>query len=337
LAFNHFVRSSKKLSIRILDFVAVHCAPGETLFMRALLLISCLVLCLSNLLRANDSASTRTSPDPSPSTWQTLPQGELILHPFASAPFPHPSRENGYTNPNGKRFPRAGHYDDSTIGIFIPANYHAGDEVDYVVHFHGWSNHVSRVMEHYKLPEQFAAANVNAILIVPQGPKDAQDSSGGKLEDPAGFSRMMSEITRFLFAEKKIQTHKIGRIVLSAHSGGYKVTAAVLNRGGLGGNITDVDLLDASYGDLGIFAAWCRNDPSHRLVSLFTDHLANENQQLMGMLKNASVKYQLLDESTITNKQLRARGGIFMHTKGPHDQVPVDYFGRLVKTSSLGR
>ena len=135
----------------------------------------------------------------------------------------------------------------------------------------------------------------------------------------------------FLNAEGKIHTTRIGRIALSAHPGGYKVTAAILNHGGLADHITDVILLDASYGSLQWFADWCNADPNHRLVSLFTDHLAEENAELIKLLR---VNHRELDEATLTDEQLLPRGPVFMHTKGPHDQVPTQYFGRLVKTSA---
>ena len=74
------------------------------------------------------------------------------------------------------------------------------------------------------------------------------------------------------------------------------------------------------------FADWCKADPSHRLVSLFTDHLTEENKELMGLLNKARV----LNEAKLSGECFAARGATFMHTKGPHDQVPVDYFGRLL-------
>ena len=264
--------------------------------------------------------------------WRKLPQGELILRPFANAPYPHPSRAEGFKSKR-TTYPADPHYLDSTVGIFIPAGYVPGDTVDYVVHFHGHANHVSKVLEQYKLPEQLAGAKVNAILLVPQGPKDASDSGGGKLElDPGGFARHIDEVTAYLNAEGKIHTSKVGKIALSAHSGGYKVTAAILHHGGMEKNISDVLLLDASYGSLEWFADWCKADASHRLVSLFTDHLADENRQLMTLLDKAGVKYQKLDETTLSDEQLRFRGPTFMHTKGPHDQVPIEYFGRLLSS-----
>src|SRR6185436_12978172 len=108
--------------------------------------------------------------------------GQFILRPFEHAPFPHKSRDEGHKY--GKTFfPRDTNYADSTVGIVIPDGYQPGDTVDYIVHFHGWGNHVSKVIKEYKLMEQLKAAKVNAILLVPQGPKDASDSGGGKLEN----------------------------------------------------------------------------------------------------------------------------------------------------------
>src|SRR5207302_6543486 len=130
----------------------------------------------------------------------------------------------------------------------------------------------------YKLIEQVAAVKVNAVLVVPQGPRDAADSGCGKLElDKNGMRDLLDEITTFLQSEGKVTTPKLGKVVLSAHSGGYKVTAAVLDHGGLSDNITDVFLLDASYGSLEWFANWCKADKRHHLVSLFTEHVAGEN------------------------------------------------------------
>ena len=271
-------------------------------------------------------------------SWQKTPEGELILRPFATAPYPHKSRENGFKGSKTTFGPE--HYQDSTVGIFIPNGFENSDggNIDYIVHFHGHMNHVSNVITKYKLPQQMAAAKVKAILIVPQGPKDAADSGGGKLELERGaFQDFIRDVGHFLYAEGKVK-HKepsVGRIVLSTHSGGYKVTAAILDHGGLVPHISDVLLLDSSYGSLPWFADWCKADPNHRLVSLYTDHLADENKELMGLLDEDGVKYRQLDEATLKDEELKPRGPVFIHTKGPHDQVGLDYFQRLVETVGL--
>jgi hypothetical protein len=264
--------------------------------------------------------------------WQAIPHGSLMLRPFRYAPYPHPSREQGFKGRTAT-YPADPHYIDATVGLVIPAGYVPGETVDYIVHFHGHNNHVSKVIAQYKLAEQLAGSKVNAILIVPQGPRDAADSGGGKLElEPGGLEKLVNEVTQYLRAEGKIHATRIGRIALTSHSGGYKVTAAVLDHGGLADRITDVLLLDSSYGSLEWFAHWAAASPDHRLVSLFTPHLAKANEELIGLLDKAEVKHQTLTEAALTDAELARRGPTFMATAVPHDQVPVEYFGRLVGT-----
>lgn len=260
--------------------------------------------------------------------WQRLPEGQLILRPFEHAPYPHPSRDKGF-----KTFGPE-HYQDSTVGLFIPAGYEPGDRVNYIVHFHGHVNNVANVLKKYKLEQQLDDAHVNAILIVPQGPKDAADSGGGKLElDPGAFAHLITEVTAFLKSQGKIKTGVVGDITLTAHSGGYKVTAAILHQGGMEKNITDVILLDASYGNLDSFAAWCAGGNDRRLVSLFTEHLAPENAQLMKMLDDAHVKYEKLLEMDAS--KMAGRGFYFSPVTVKHDEVAVNYFGPLIKSCAV--
>ncbi len=177
---------------------------------------------------------------------------------------------------------------------------------------------------------QLAAAKVNAILIVPQGPKDAQDSGGGKLEnDPGAFAKLMGEVTDYLNAEGKIHTKKIGKIVLTTHSGGQQATGRHYTLGGMNDHITDVPLLDPSHGSPRNGSPdWCKADKSHRLASLFTDHLAKTNDEFMGDLDKADVKYIKLDEPTLTDEQFRPRGPSSC-TPRPHDFN----FSRTLKSS----
>ena len=317
-------------SASVEHLLAIALGNGDTQFMRANAAFFALLVTITLPVV---SAQT-TQP-----TWQATPQGQLILRPFLHAPYPHPSREHGFEG-RSTTYPANPHYTDSTVGIVIPAGYLQGDTVDYVVHFHGHNNHVAKVITQYKLAEQLSAARVNGILIVPQGPRDAADSGGGKLELDAGaFEQLMGEVTEFLNAQRKIRTTRIGRIVLSSHSGGYKVTAAILDHGGLAEHINDVLLLDSSYGSLESFAHWAAASADHRLVSLYTQHLAGANKELMGMLDRAGTRYRLIaiDEAAVQDQVFARRGVTFMATTIPHDEVPVEYFARLIKTGDFSR
>jgi hypothetical protein len=194
------------------------------------------------------------------------------------------------------------------------------------------------VLDHYRLPEQVVASGCNAILIIPQGPKDAADSGFGRMEDDGGFEALMREIVEYLHAEKKIPTTTIGQIVLTAHSGGYNAVAAICDHGGLRENITDVLLFDASYGGLEHYADWIALGHDRRLVSIFTAHLAPANFELLTLLKQQNVSYEILMEKNLTPDVLKKRTAIFIHTEDlPHDEVPTkrDYYALFLRTSAL--
>jgi hypothetical protein len=281
------------------------------------------------------SATAERAPDSA--AWSASAEGATILRPFHYAPFPHASRAKGYTY-SGTLFDAPTHYSDSTVGIFIPAGYKPGPTVDYVVHFHGWSNHVASVLDHYELRQQMHASGCNAILLVPQGPKDAQDSSGGRLEtEPGAFESLLREVTQFLVDSGKIHTTHLGSIVLTAHSGGYLVTGAILRQTALRAQITDVLLFDASYGELEAFANWAA-EKHHRLVSIFTRHLAPENFMLTTLLQKRHTPFTSLLEPDLMASLLAPRHPLFVHTPDlPHDEVMQKhaYFALFLRTSAL--
>lgn len=291
--------------------------------------MSIVLLCAMSVLMMSDAT---TQPG-----WQTIDQGELILRSFENAPFPHPSRKDGWKYQE-TFYPADKHYSDSTIGIFIPKTFKPSEKVDIVVHFHGWGNNVAKVISQFDLPNQMIKSGKNAILLVPQGPKDASDSGSGKMEDEGGFERMIREVVAFLHAEGKLPAENIGKIVIGGHSGGYKAMGFICKHGGLRENITDVICYDATYGQLDLFADWCKLGGNRRLVSIFTEHLASENFQLMTLLKKRDVKFDYMLEADMTQDRLMQRCPIIIHTlELSHNDVLAkkDYFGLWVGTSGI--
>src|SRR5205814_7358206 len=136
------------------------------------------------------------------------------LKDFSTAPFPHPNRADGWTNRAGKTF-SAEHYRDSTVGIVIPKTYTPSEKIDLIVHFHGHNNYVASVLDTYHLAAEVVASGKNAILIVPQGPREVPDSNFGKMEDAGGFEALVRDVVKFLYDEKKIPTREIRRIIIT--------------------------------------------------------------------------------------------------------------------------
>jgi hypothetical protein len=267
------------------------------------------------------------------------PLGQLMVMSFVSAPFPHPAREAGHQY-HDQFFSAAEHYSDSTVALFIPKNFRATDRIDFVVHFHGWHHTVAGTLPEYKLIEQFAAAGKNAILIVPQGPRDAPDSFGGKLEDTNGFATFMQEALTKLEASGVVTNPhaEIGDIILSGHSGGYHVMAAIADHGGLSGQIREVWLFDALYGNVDEFTDWQKRE-NGRLLDIYTDHggTKEETEFLMGNDKTNGVSFFASEDTNAAPENLETNKIVFLHTDMVHNEVVSKRgtFEEFLKTSDL--
>lgn len=264
-------------------------------------------------------------------------QGELIFTQLPSAPFPHPKRADGHRY-KGQLFSAKEHYSDSSVAIFIPKGFRETGKVDFIVHFHGWGSHVEAVLDHYRLIEQLVASNRNAVLVVPQGPRDAPDSFGGKLEDPDGFKRFMADVAdtlRHKSALKK-KDFAVGQIVLSGHSGGFEVIAAILDHGGLTEQIREVWLFDALYAQTPRFLAWIDRKQG-RFIDIYTEHggTKKETEQLMATLKKRGTAFLSGKESETKNSALRSNRLVFLYSDLPHDEVVFkrQQFCNYLKTS----
>jgi hypothetical protein len=273
-----------------------------------------------------------------PETSLAVP-GSLIVTQFVSAPFPHPARAGGHSY-QGRFFSTRDHYSDSTVAMFVPQRFHATKQVDFVVHFHGWNNTVAGTLKQFAVLEQFAASGKNAVLLVPEGPHDAPDSFGGKLEDTNGFQIFMAEAVRKLCANGVLPgtNCQIGSIILSGHSGGYHVIAAILDHGGLTQNIREVWLFDALYGGTGNFVAWQKRTAG-RMLDIYTDHggTKEETEKLMAFYRAAGVSFFAAADTNATPENLGAHRLVFLHSDMTHNDVFArrKTFEEFLKTSCL--
>jgi D-alanyl-D-alanine carboxypeptidase/D-alanyl-D-alanine-endopeptidase (penicillin-binding protein 4) len=274
-----------------------------------------------------------------PLAQQFAPLGTLIVTQFVNAPFPHPARAAGHRY-HDEFYSAAEHYSDRTVALFIPKHFHAAAEVDFVVHFHGWHNTVAGTLEQFQLVSQFAASGKNAILIVPEGPRDAPDSFGGKLEDTNGFAAFMAEVMEKLRGgggPLPAET-RLGSVIISGHSGGYHVMAAILDHGGLADKIREAWLFDALYGNAENFTAWQQRGHG-RLLDIYTDHGGTkvETEKMMAGYRAAGTDFYAAEDAAATADQLRTNAIVFLHSGLAHDEVIAKRgaFGQFLKTSCL--
>ncbi len=266
--------------------------------------------------------------------WKSSTDGDLALVPFKSAPFPYSSRDNGYTYEK-TFYSRDDHYNDSTVGVFIPKQFKPTQTVNFVVHFHGWNNHVQQVFEQYDLARQMHLSGLNAVLLVPQGPRDAPDSDDGKLQhDQGSLTALLDEALALLKQEGRVPAGAVlGHVALTTHSGGYLVTTYILDRKELYDKITDVILFDSTYGGLPAFADYAATHP-HRLISICTEHLGHENARLIALLQKRHVQARVMFEEDVTDADIEKRGPlIILTTTLEHNDVinKRDYFAKWLR------
>ncbi len=246
--------------------------------------------------------------------------GIVKKYEFKNSPFPHKLRAEGYTY-NGKFFSAEDHYQDSTVLIFIPKYFELKDSVDFVFYFHGWGNNIDKSIEKFNLIEQFYNSKKNAIFVFPEGPKNSQDSFGGKLEEKNKFSDLLSEINSELEKIFNLQI-KIGNITLAGHSGAYRVIAYIILNGGLTDKIKNVILFDALYADTEKFTYWLDHFKGN-FIDIYTENggTKSESENLMNCLQAWGIPYKLIKSDDFTVEQLNEYKINFISSSLKHSEV----------------
>jgi beta-lactamase class A len=271
--------------------------------------------------------------------WSWFPGGEWARIFLRNAPYPHLSRQEGWRYED-KFFPRDPHYSDSSAVIVIPEGFKPQKgAVDLIVHFHGWNNDDLGVLEQFHLPQQLIASRKNAILVLAQGPWHAQDSGGGKMEDDGGFKRMVEEVVAVLRSEERIDAEAcLGKVIVSAHSGGYRPAIRAVSRGGLGAKIGEVFLFDAFYSLTDELIPWLKADKKHRLRSVYTEHLAAEHGTFKNLLHQNHLAFS--EDTTFSAPVDKPTAGnlkriAFEPTTEGHNCVIFNRFQRWLEASTL--
>lgn len=264
--------------------------------------------------------------------------GKMVITHLHNASFPDTGRANGHTY-DSTFYSAKDHYMDSTVAVFIPKGFKSGSSINLVIHFHGWNNNVDSTFAQYNLVKQFVESGKNALLIVPGGAVNVPDSYGGKLEETNGFKRFINELMDTLYARKVISNEKIGKIILSGHSGGFRVMAYILMRGGLTKYIKEVYIFDALYADKEKFIHWFDNY-NGKLIDIYTQHggTKQETEKLIADLKGWGIPFISFDnENNVTRFDLANNRLIFIFTDLPHNYVIYkrNEFERFLKASCL--
>lgn len=242
-------------------------------------------------------------------------------------------------------FPAAGFgYRDATVIAFVPRHFRPARDgsVSVIVHFHGHSTTAERAMNAHQLREQLFDSKQNAILLVPEIAVMAPDSAAGKLETPGAFERLVADALRTLDTRDARAAlgpatmpggATIGRVIVSAHSGGYHAAALALKHGGV--PVREAYLFDALYADVDVFRDWViagRGKPMsarHKLVSYFTAGTTENNtKKMFAELAQAGVGVATENvEGTLSREELTHAEAVSIRTSLAHGKVTSELNG----------
>lgn len=221
-----------------------------------------------------------------------------------------------------------GKYDDPSVYVFVPEHYRLSKSkrVDFVVHFHGHNTAAGRSIVGGMLREQMIDSKQNAILMVPQGPMFTADGDFGKLMKAKGLSKLCVEIMKIL-AKRASTTlgdssldgaETVGRVVASAHSGGYRAAAAAAKHGGV--DLREVYLFDSLYDEVQTFADFVSKDKDkkHKIVSYAVAGVPKTNgEKLAKILTDKGIDvFEETNDKRVTRKELTKMRGVFLLGKG---------------------
>lgn len=267
--------------------------------------------------------------------WISVSNGELAIITSSNAPFPHPERQAGH-NYRNQHFNFEEHYNDSSVAVFVPDHFVSTDTIDLVFYFHGWGNNIQKSIDKFDLLDQFSASQKQAIFVFPEGPKNASDSFGGRLEEKHVFKGLVEDVLNFLHQEQKVDSIVPGEIILSGHSGAYRVISFILEQGGLSENISEVYLFDALYGRTEQYLQWLELY-NGRFVNITTPDGGTYKNSLEFNkdLENIDLPTKSFTGNDVSLSDLAGSKRITIFTTLGHSEVINPYFKRFLKSSLL--
>jgi hypothetical protein len=222
----------------------------------------------------------------------------------------------------GKTYSALEHYNDSSTYVFIPDYFDKTKPFHFVLWFHGWNNNIDTALKQYLLIQQFYAANLNAIFVFPEGPKNAPDSYAGKFEKPNTFNYFMKDICSFLLKRNILSKHnKTYDIIYSGHSGAYRAICYSLLYSSY--PCRGILLFDALYAEQEKFSMYLQIHNSCKMINIYTDNggTLQNSINLSSDMAAWGWKFVNKEEANFMKEDLKEYSYVFLHSKVQHNDV----------------
>lgn len=240
--------------------------------------------------------------------------------------------------------------DAPDVVMHIPPNFDAAQPLDLLVFFHGFDCCARALVARdptpcrtgeaphnaWNLGALHSAAGTNAILLVPQLAFHARTSRDHRFMQHGRFDEMLSDLLRGELG-KVVGTKTLAdvrSISLIAHSGGYHATVAIVSDPSRRARVDRIVLLDALYAGWNVLAAWAKERPDHRLISLYTGQkqTVRGNQRLLASLRPSAVS-QTLGEGLL--QAVRDQPHLVAQVRTKHADMPRAHLTDVLRGLAL--
>lgn len=235
--------------------------------------------------------------------------------------------------------------DAPDLMVHLPPRLEPGRALHAVVFLHGFSCCARALLndapvpcythgprgQAYGLARLHDQSAVHALLIVPQLAMLARDARAPRLARAGGFDGLMEAVQAAVAAQLG-RAPVPGRVLLVAHSAGYRAAADILADGARRRDVERVLLLDALYARWDDFAQFVAQGPEHLLVSLHTAEARTSagNERLLARLgpRGQRLPYAELASAIRDPGTTRA---IVSRVATPHGAMPARHYTELAR------
>lgn len=227
--------------------------------------------------------------------------------------------------PDGVKPATDSRYNDNSSIIFIPKGFKKDKPVHFFLWFHGWNNNIESTLEQFKLDDQLYASGINAILVMPEGAKNAQDSYCGQWEKQGPFNKYIEELQQKLQASNIINANTKPDLIIAGHSGAAIVLVKLLQYSTT--PIKAALFFDACSAQTDKIATFYKNNPTAKLINLYTNKSSfySNSQQLNSQLAKQGIGVTQKEDTQFTGTELKSNRILSMHTQLSHNDVATSY------------
>jgi hypothetical protein len=251
--------------------------------------------------------------------------------------------------------------DGPDVAVHVPPGFDASRRPGLVLYFHGFRGCASAALGGSDTPcrqggaprsaanlaAQVDEAGVNALVVAVELRPDAPTGEPGRLAEQGALRQLLQELLSARLPSAlgcPIEVDALDRVVVIAHSGGYRAAAAALQSGGVPG-ISEVVLLDALYGEHDIFEHWVEDDaagfapgtaPRRRWVDLYTccAGTANASKEMARAveprLASIGASRELDDGAGDLDPAALQKAVVFKRVPRSHQELPRTYARDIV-------